>query len=444
MCGITALFHQYANSSNQLKNSLLNSIKSRGPNIQSNILLNKENLWVGSSVLHIQGDDITIQPYEDSDGNILLWNGEVFHGLQNEINCDIKSKLSDTVIVSNLLRNKILNYYENIIKIDDINNYSLLNDIGNVVTLNLSNLHGPYAFFYYHKLSDSVFFGRDPFGRRSLLLLRSMPLMADESKIDINIPFENSNIYGICSVDPCLESNNISSEIYKEDSLTWDEVEVTGIFAISLRSTLQINVNSQIKLHIPWPSNRVKLGRSINISSNIHLGRERASELFLDKMKKSVKKRVDVVSSNYNSFTNIINGENNIKKSTGSNIGVLFSGGIDSVFLAALLHLTIDERDSIDLMNVTFIDDAFDKKKSFKPSPDRLAAIIALCELKLLYPSRTWNLVHIDVTSSERQKYEDHVKNLIRPADTHMDLNIGKNFKNNFIIILFLNLKNIN
>ena len=50
---------------------------------------------------------------------------------------------------------------------------------------------------------------------------------------------------------------------------------------------------------------------------------------------------------------------------------------------------------------------------------------MALDELQELYPTRNWNLVHIDVDMTERDKYEDDIKSLIYPSDTQMDLNIG-------------------
>jgi hypothetical protein len=71
----------------------------------------------------------------------------------------------------------------------------------------------------------------------------------------------------------------------------------------------------------------------------------------------------------------------------------LFSGGIDSVLLAALLHASLPPamaRDAIDLINVTFEGDDGSGSggtgggKSLGPSPDRLAAVAALGELKVL------------------------------------------------------------
>jgi asparagine synthetase B (glutamine-hydrolysing) len=32
-------------------------------------------------VLHLRGDEMAVQPAQDSQGNLLLWNGEIFGGI---------------------------------------------------------------------------------------------------------------------------------------------------------------------------------------------------------------------------------------------------------------------------------------------------------------------------------------------------------------------------
>ena len=39
-------------------------------------------IYLASVVLHLRGEDIAEQPVEDSFGNILSWNGEIFDGLE--------------------------------------------------------------------------------------------------------------------------------------------------------------------------------------------------------------------------------------------------------------------------------------------------------------------------------------------------------------------------
>lgn len=156
-------------------------------------------------------------------------------------------------------------------------------------------------------------------------------------------------------------------------------------------------------------------------------------------------------------------------------VGVLFSGGIDSVLLSAVLHTCLPPDEPIDLINVTFdgtiessgdsispvseslcleieplsdktaldsvrsILDAFKTSEdmlllrtihtesskitqrypsgkhyySSSYSPDRLAAFAALIELRSIFPSRVWRLVCVDVNATERLRYEERVKSLI-------------------------------
>jgi asparagine synthetase B (glutamine-hydrolysing) len=108
---------------------------------------------------------------------------------------------------------------------------------------------------------------------------------------------------------------------------------------------------------------------------------------------------------------------------------VLFSGGIDSILLAAVLHLAQLENDSVyNALAVELINVSFETEDKSRPSPESMAAIVALDELKRLFPTREWRLIHVDVVPSERQACESRVRQLILPSNTHMDLNIGTAF----------------
>jgi asparagine synthetase B (glutamine-hydrolysing) len=155
--------------------------------------------------------------------------------------------------------------------------------------------------------------------------------------------------------------------------------------------------------------------------------------MLLDTLIDAMKKRVSVLRSNFP--LNSSGYHHGIEQ---GRIAILFSGGIDSVILAAILHGCLDSEEPIDLLNVSFDQEDEEpekavikkgkKKKPKKPSPDRAAAIVAMGELEGLYPARRWRLVHIDVTPTERDQHEAHIKQLIKPRDTHMDLNIGSAF----------------
>jgi asparagine synthetase B (glutamine-hydrolysing) len=68
---------------------------------------------------------------------------------------------------------------------------------------------------------------------------------------------------------------------------------------------------------------------------------------------------------------------------------VLFSGGVDSVLIAALAHRSLPPDCPLELCNV-----CFDGGRS----PDRLAARAAMRELSVWAPGRSWRLIEVDAT----------------------------------------------
>uniref|UniRef100_A0A2P2KXA0 Asparagine synthetase domain-containing protein n=1 Tax=Rhizophora mucronata TaxID=61149 RepID=A0A2P2KXA0_RHIMU len=97
-------------------------------------------------------------------------------------------------------------------------------------------------------------------------------------------------------------------------------------------------------------------------------------------------------------------------------VAILFSGGLDSMILAALLDECLDPRYGIDLLNVSF---------DGQSAPDRISARAGVEELRRIAPFRRWKLVEIDAELSNLTLELKHVMSLIKPANTYMDLNIG-------------------
>ncbi|RRT62730.1 hypothetical protein B296_00019148 [Ensete ventricosum] len=68
-----------------------------------------------------------------------------------------------------------------------------------------------------------------------------------------------------------------------------------------------------------------------------------------------------------------------------SPIAILFSGGLDSMILAAILDQCIDSKYTIDLLNVSF---------DGQLAPDRISARAGVAELQNVAPHRSWVALH--------------------------------------------------
>jgi len=76
------------------------------------------------------------------DESFLLWNGEIFGGVK------VPDEANDTLVVFDLFQH--------------------CQDDSDLV-LQISKIHGPWAFIYWQAKRKKLWFGRDIFGRRSLL-----------------------------------------------------------------------------------------------------------------------------------------------------------------------------------------------------------------------------------------------------------------------------------
>ena len=70
-----------------------------------------------------------------------------------------------------------------------------------------------------------------------------------------------------------------------------------------------------------------------------------------------------------------------------ASIQVLFSGGLDSTLLVAILSRVLDPKIKLDLVNVSF---------DPSTSSDRISSLFAYSELRSLYPDRQFRLLCAD------------------------------------------------
>ncbi|NXD24038.1 ASND1 protein, partial [Spelaeornis formosus] len=467
MCGIccvVTLCSQRA-AHNFLSEDILCRLRRRGPDSSQQLIktvsdFSYECLFSGH-VLHLRGL-VTPQPLEDAKNNIFLWNGEIFGGVP------VGNLENDTEVIFHRL--------------------ALCSCEMDILSL-FSSLQGPWSFIYYEAARHSLWFGRDYFGRRSLLW---------------QFRKEVDSVFCVSSVSGHSESGN-----------QWQEVPASGIFKIDLKACTMTkslsltlfpwkhscrekaedetctNVLDQVLKELPnhvhlvvneselclrapvIPLNKTVSKASgacpgSNFSnSNCVVSVETLQELlteehkknlacqFIDVLNEAVKRRALCLFRDPDQKTREVASMSHKK----AHVAVLFSGGIDSMVIAALADRHVPVEEPVDLLNVAFMmkERAKHRGAPNRPSshgvqlgwlcpqerwpdleaetgthlscfdvPDRITGRAGLKELEAINPSRTWNFVEINVTLEELKKMrKQHINYLIYPRDTVLDDSIG-------------------
>ena len=168
-------------------------LRRRGPDATSEHVIQGPGFAVRlvGSVLALRGDRVVTQPSLDARGNALLWNGELFGGQPY-----VPPGASDTEY--------------------------LLAALGATPALSvpevMQRLQGPWAFAYWHAESRTLWYGRDPLGRRSLMRADALstPAVGDVEGASFRLssvaPFEVSSLAdGLPDTWSELPANGIGS-----------------------------------------------------------------------------------------------------------------------------------------------------------------------------------------------------------------------------------------
>ena len=219
MCGIEILVSEGEGNLGvaqewQVTNKMDEVLIKRGPNYQSFQQFfevdtengRKQKAFVGASVLQMRGP-LTQQPIvnnksEESDiisGDFLSWNGEIFSGSIN-----VSENENDT----KLLFNELIKRVENDTEVSTDHSIPEL----------LSSIHGPFAFIFWEEKKKRLWFGRDPLGRRSLLIHRKQENKNAENQVSFAI---SSGI-----------SKEIQKQYYGETITDWAEIPPDNIYSI--------------------------------------------------------------------------------------------------------------------------------------------------------------------------------------------------------------------
>uniref|UniRef100_UPI0037E923E7 asparagine synthetase domain-containing protein 1 n=1 Tax=Semicossyphus pulcher TaxID=241346 RepID=UPI0037E923E7 len=442
MCGIFCLL-SLSPAQIEWDKTVHEHLKRRGPNLSRDLTVRGTTpcyqCLFSAHVLHMRGL-LTPQPVQDNAGNVLLWNGEIFGGVP------VMPEENDTAVISQRL--------------------SSCNNPSEILSV-LSSMRGPWGFVYYQKAADCLWFGRDFFGRRSLLW-----------KFDADINALTLTSVAACSSGP--------------DECIWQEVPAAGVYRIDLKAVteggsvvfevypwahggndLVSSCSDAVLASVPSGCAAVMnqagltltspvcpLNTSIPESSNeqeIHpnscakdleqllASKDKNDEVnnLIDVLSEAVRRRVQSLP-----FRRQEDSPLTYKQAS---VAILFSGGIDSMILAALADCHIPAHQPIDLLNVAFkLQEPKKQKESAKKPkkhknkptgdkagvdspisspfdvPDRITGRAGLKELQDLNPERRWNFVEVNVTQEELQEMrQERVCHLVHPLDTVLDDSIG-------------------
>ncbi|KAI8827166.1 asparagine synthase-domain-containing protein [Fimicolochytrium jonesii] len=369
----------------------------RGPDGHSSITLpltRTHTAVLEGWTLHLRGKDTVTQPIQDAHGSWLCFNGEIFGGLQ------------------------------------------------------------PAA--------GRIYFGRDVLGRRSLLW---------------RFPKDAQRPFYIASVAP-LESSTAPVEDGESLQEGWEEIPADGMYCLSLANGPQERISRRHLKHVPWrqpdqppdeahitsteisiPAPFVRLATTLPDPSDLLEVEPDDSAKFphrtlpsivsaLDKLEQilaeSVKARVENIPP--------------ASTPTFARLGILFSGGLDCICLAALADRFLPPGEPCDLLNVAFesarkranptpqkskrgkgaehggeagtatndnTNDSKDGDDSIYTVPDRLTGLSGVAQLRARYPTRDWRFVEINIPYPDAVAARSHIHALMNPLDTEMDISIA-------------------
>jgi asparagine synthetase B (glutamine-hydrolysing) len=187
-----------------------------------------------SSVLHLRGD-FTPQPIIDQSGNILIWNGEIFGGI------DVPDDQNDGLILS--------------FELSKCNE----DDIPKL----MSRIDGPWSFAYWKPETKTLWFGRDRLGRRSLL-----------------VSYNNFRFA-------------ISSVAINHPDFDWEEVTTSGIYSINFNTSNNNLYSSGTITHYPYSMYGENVrSKSLVYPENENPNWDDLAVLFYDQLYLSIKKRL--------------------------------------------------------------------------------------------------------------------------------------------------------
>ncbi|RKP40064.1 asparagine synthase-domain-containing protein [Dimargaris cristalligena] len=401
---------------------LKTALNRRGPDAQKEVCLTEPaqlsdpaepqlSLYGYATVLHLRGEQTVAQPLQDPNNNyIFFWNGEVFDSLQVNPHCNDTTVVFDALVAAS--------------------NNSDPTVARRFFLDAIQRVGGPFAFVFYNCRTGDVWFSRDCLGRRSLLW---------------RLPDSDHPSFWLSSV--------ICTEGEPAPSGQWQEVSAHGIYRLDTRQWLSNPEKfSESLTCYRWsslPATPTSLSGISGIEAVPQLQLPYQSA-FIGILRQALRERVETIPSTLS-----------LLGPDSTRVAVLFSGGVDCLCLAALLHQILPPGEPIDLINVAFENPRttqlpassqgpkhrgsfyhgppyqmtlpsgevylFDEKEYHRlfDVPDRLTGRASFRALAEWAPQRTWRFVAVNVPYSQVEVQRTRITQLMQPAHTVMDWSIA-------------------
>lgn len=375
-------------------------------------------LYLKSSVLQLRGSSPVRPPLHSPSGDVLLFNGEVFGGL------DIAPGGNDAEALLASLSEA---------------------DTAEIPAL-LSRLRGPWALVYWESSASTLWFGRDVMGRRSLLIGHSpdgaRALSHPALVLASTHPLDDiSESEALSETLESLSKGNSSLPALKE--------VLPGIHSLCLANSHEEATSSAGLLHDaanhPWqdpalaalaefvrPEECVE-PRDGDGETSASADAAYDSELsfaFEAALQAAVSARVHSSGCGTPCLAHPAPESPHASSPTldppsapsppllhpPAPVMIAFSGGVDSTLLALMAHRALPQDAPIDLVSICF---------QGGRSWDRQAAAQGVQDLNRVAPSRQFRLICVDASLNDLQARSERLSRLLLPSSTVMDLNIG-------------------
>lgn len=430
MCGILLLVANTQNDQQDASavelpgyySSLKDVCHKRGPHSLKSVQIPTQHgltVHLTSSVLSLRGEGCTPQPISSQDQTIFLaWNGQVYaidcsgpsqdeSGRQHRAQAaadQIAAGENDGEVLMSWIAAAVSHYQQHQGSTRSQAVVSALHEV-------FAAIEAEWAMAIVDTQTGTVYYGRDPIGRRSLLLAspqddaqHTLPLLlastASQQALAAGVEFQEVDCSAIWAYDTVSRQTT--------------RIVQRGPARAVLKELRNPQLNGMDHFLEPTPAER-----------------ERAAQLTHEVLLESVRQRVTSITGQ---TLRDIQAETKLQASTPSPVAILFSGGLDSTLLAYYAHLVLPPQEPIDLLNVAFENprvlnaknrDQAKAESTRFDTPDRVLSRVTTAHLSTLCPTRRWRLIEINVTYEEYTSSNADILATMSPSDSVMDLSLA-------------------